>query len=114
MKQGKELADSYRERAERLRRIAENIDDPKARAMLLEVADDYDKLAEKTGFKPVHRNPALCVPLAYRALQENQFRLCSPWLETFGGKLWPRTDCDPQIAAGYPRRARATFLYGSP
>lgn len=42
-----EDAEHWRERAARMRLMADGIDDPKAKASMLKVADDYEKVAQR-------------------------------------------------------------------
>lgn len=44
---GKNTARQYRARAEQLRALAEQIDDPESRKLLLAVAAEYEEMAEK-------------------------------------------------------------------
>jgi hypothetical protein len=45
----------WRERAEEARRVAETLADPKARQTMLEIAESYDRLAERALIRTAKR-----------------------------------------------------------
>jgi hypothetical protein len=47
----------WRERAAKLRLVAESLNDPHSRASLLAIADDYEKLASRAEHRSKQRRP---------------------------------------------------------
>lgn len=49
MNDGENAVSQYRARAQQLRVLAEQVDDPESRKLLLTVAGEYEELAEQAG-----------------------------------------------------------------